>query len=73
MSESLNIELPGESKTVDIREFVKFYFFKKSDQLHTNINPSLAEHDMHCLSKQCRSRSVGFFRSQLTWIYTVCH
>ena len=22
--------------------------------------------------KQCRSRSVGFFRSQLIWIYTVC-
>ena len=26
-----------------------------------------------CLCKQCRSRSVGFFRSQLIWIYTVCH
>ena len=24
------------------------------------INPSLAEHDMPCLSKQCGSRSVGF-------------
>ena len=23
-------------------------------------------------AKQCRSRSVGFFRSQLIWIYTVC-
>ena len=23
-------------------------------------NPSLAEHDMPCLSKLCRSRSVGF-------------
>ena len=23
------------------------------------LNPSLAEHDMPCLSKQCRSRSVG--------------
>ena len=22
--------------------------------------------------KQCRSRSVGFFRSQMIWIYTVC-
>ena len=22
--------------------------------------------------KQCRSRSVGFYRSQLIWIYTVC-
>ena len=23
--------------------------------------------------KQCRSKSVGFFRSQLIWIYTVCY
>ena len=37
------------------------------------LNPSLAEHDMPCLSKQCRSRSVGFWRSQLIWICTVCH
>ena len=29
--------------------------------------------DMPCLCKQCRSRSVGFFRSQLIWIFTVCH
>ena len=28
---------------------------------------------MPCLSKQCRSRSVGFWRSQLIWICTVCH
>ena len=27
--------------------------------------------DMRCLYKQCRSRSVGFFRSQLIWIYIV--
>ena len=26
-----------------------------------------------CLFKQCRSRSVGFWRSQLIWICTVCH
>ena len=29
--------------------------------------------DIPCLCKQCRSRSVGFCRSQLIWIYTVCH
>ena len=34
-------------------------------------NPSLAKHDMPCFSKQCRSRSVGFWRSQLIWICTV--
>ena len=28
---------------------------------------------IHLLNgKQCRSRSVGFFRSQMIWIYTVC-
>ena len=29
--------------------------------------------DTSCFSKQCRSRSVSFWRSQLIWIYTVCH
>ena len=29
--------------------------------------------DIPCLCKQCRSRSIGFFRSQLIWICTVCH
>ena len=29
--------------------------------------------DMPCLCKQCGSRSVGFWRSQLIWICTVCH
>ena len=32
------------------------------------LNPNIP-----CLCKQCRSRSVGFFRSQLIWICTVCH
>ena len=30
----------------------------------------LLDPDILCSCKQCRSRSVGFFRS---WIYTVCH
>ena len=34
-----------------------------------NLTP--AELRYACLCKQCRSRSVGFFRSQLIWIYTV--
>ena len=29
--------------------------------------------DILCLCKQCRSRSVGFWRSQQIWICTVCH
>ena len=35
-----------------------------SDHLH-KLNPSLAEHDMPRLSKQCRSSSAGFWRSAL--------
>ena len=34
---------------------------------------ALLNPDIPCLCKQCRSRSVGFWRSQLIWIYTVCH
>ena len=33
----------------------------------------LLNSDIPCLCKQCRSRSVGFWRSQLIWICTVCH
>ena len=33
---------------------------KNKYQYVLDVNPSLAEHDMPCLSKQCRSRSVGF-------------
>ena len=29
--------------------------------------------DISYICKQCRSRSVGFWRSQLIWICTVCH
>ena len=40
-----------------------------------NIIPELTldlqNSDMSCLCKQCRSRSVGFWRSQLICIYTV--
>ena len=38
-----------------------------------SVNPSLDEHNMPCLSKQCRSRSADFWRSQIIWICTVCH
>ena len=39
-----------------------------TDPVSNIVNPSLAEHVMPCLRKQCRSRSVGFWRSQLIWI-----
>ena len=49
--------------------FFFFFFFDKIISIYPAIgcmnnldrlNPSLAEHDMPCLSKQCRSRAVGF-------------
>ena len=41
-----------------------FLIFSQSDHL------ILIVYILNC--KQCSSRSVGFFRSQLIWIYTVC-
>ena len=42
---------------------------------HTSMNPILTlvllNPDIPCLCKQCRSKSVGFWRSQLFWICTV--
>ena len=37
------------------------------------LNRARSNPDMPCHCKQRRSRSVGFFRSQLIWICTVCH
>ena len=39
----------------------------------TLLTLDLLNPDIPCLCKQCRSRSVGFWRSQLIWICTVCH
>ena len=41
--------------------------------IYSLITLVLLNLDIPCLCKQCRSRSVGFFRSQLIWICTVCH
>ena len=38
-----------------------------------NLTLVLPNQDMPCLCKQCRSRSVSFFRSQMLWICPVCH
>ena len=37
------------------------------------LNLILLNPDMHCLCKQCRSRSFGVWRNQLIWIGTVYH
>ena len=44
-------------------------FVKYEPRLNVTIN--LLNPDMPCLCKRFRSRLVGFFRSQLIWIYTV--
>ena len=55
-----------------------FYTYHLAESTHS-VNPYLTltlvllNPDIPCLCKQCRSRSVGFFRSQLIWICTVCH
>ena len=59
---------------LDIMRFiwnVRFYLGGKyyNNKLLTLVLLNL---DMSCLFKQCRSRSAGFFRSQLIWICTVC-
>ena len=48
--------------------------FKTWNQMSTSVlTLVLLNPDILCLCKQCRSRSVGFWRSQLIWICTVCH
>ena len=50
------------------------FFTTKMYVIGTHISTLvLLNPDMSCLCRQCRSRSVGFWRSQLIWICTVCH
>ena len=46
---------------------------KLLESLQMVLTLLLLNPDMSCLCKHCRSRSVGFWRSQLIWICTVCH
>ena len=56
-----------EVKVMDLETiYVKSFWLKFLTLVLLNL-------DIHCLCKQCRSRSVGFWRSQLIWIYTVWH
>ena len=61
-----------------IKNCVTYFWLKKkkkcmSSALEKDLNSCLLNRDISCFHKQCRSRSVGFFRSQLIWICTVCH
>ena len=52
-------------------KYTKTYL--KNIMYYCIFNPCPAKPDIPCLCKQCRSRSVGFWISQLIWICTVCH
>ena len=47
--------------------------FCDMQNLHHTLTLVMLNSDISCLCKQCRSRSVGFWRSTLIWIGTVCH
>ena len=56
--------------TTGLLSFSLFYSLHCYTNLLTLVLLNL---DITCLCKQYRSRSVGFWRSQLIWICTVCH
>ena len=55
----------------------QFLIFSQSDYLIETVQVQISWLLQNLIwictwSKQCRSRSVGFWRSQLIWIYTIC-
>ena len=46
--------------SLDTAQFIFYSTLYKLQAKQRDFNPSLAEHDMSCLRKQCRFRSVGF-------------
>ena len=49
------------------------YAYVKVWKWNMTLTLVLLNLDMPCLCKQCSSRSVGFWRSKLIWICTLCH
>ena len=47
-------------------------FCVKHTWSHPILTLVLLNRDIPCLCKQCKNRSVGFWKSQLIWICTVC-
>ena len=54
-------------------KWLKVPFYPKYSTICGLLALVLLNPDKPCLCKQCRSGSVGFCRSQLIWICTVCH
>ena len=63
----------NESLTNAVISFEQLGQDKELFMMKIKLTLVLLSPDMLCLCKQCRSRSVGFYRSQLIWICTVCH
>ena len=62
--------------TINVLKFWLLYsilFWPKFAFCAVLLTLVLLNPDKPCLCKQCRSRSVGFCRSQLIWICTVCN
>ena len=55
------------------RWWSRLFFLQILGQVWYRVNPCPAEPGYTLPCKQCRTRSVGFWRSQLIWICTVCH
>ena len=51
-----------------VAQVIEGFFVRWLELTLALLNP-----DISCFCKQCRSRSVGFWRSQLMWICTICH
>ena len=67
----LNPNQKKKKKIINLSWIIKCLFLRNMEPLMSaeyckkkkkvlRVNPSLAEHDMPCLSKHCRARSVGF-------------
>ena len=69
-SHKIKLDLQVTPRTVNILKFLTLYSILSGLSILTLV---LLNPDIPCLCKQCRSRSVGFWRSQLIWICTVCH
>ena len=56
------------AQTVANKIYLSFGKIRRQNLTLVLLNP-----DIPYFCKQCRARSVGFWRSQLIWICTVCH
>ena len=80
-SSNSNLNCMSTVKSVNVHEKVLKWLLKTSwshfvvlMEIKTDLlTPVLLNQDRHCLWKQCRSRSDGFWRNHLIMIYTVFH